>query len=55
MAWLLTLSSGDRTGWRIQKYRATGGGIEIDAEMSQRRRRTNVTAHMITSENAFPV
>lgn len=54
MAWLLTLSSGDRTGWRIQKYRATGGGIEIDAEMSQRRRRTNVVAHMITSENAFP-
>ena len=53
-AWLLALSTGDRTGWRITKTRLTGGGIEIDAETSQRRRWSSLVIHAITSETTFP-
>ena len=54
-AWLAALSSGARAGWRITKYLVTGGGIEIDAELSQRRRFTSLEVHTITSETTFPV
>jgi hypothetical protein len=52
--WLLALSSLDRTGWRILKTRVTGGGIEFDADMAQRRRWTSLVVHCITSETTFP-
>jgi hypothetical protein len=53
--WLLALSEANRTGWRIIKTRVTGGGIDIDAEKSQRRRFTTIQISAITSETTFPV
>lgn len=52
--WLATLSTEERTGWNITKYLLVGGGIEIDSELAQRRRRTAIECHVITTETAVP-
>lgn len=54
-AWLLALTTLEKTGWRITKTRVTGGGIDIDAEAGQRRRFTTLQISAITSETTFPV
>lgn len=53
-AWMLTLTEAESTGWDMTKYLITRGGIEIDAELSQRRRSTLLEVHCRTTETAVP-